>query len=113
MNLKNSGISEILNFHPYICLQGLIDISKEMTKLGGKKDKLSAQLEKIQTDMAKSDYSTKVPEEIQKQNTDKVSDYTSYSSALFKKWTLNLGLILLSNKSRPQIHLLYRIYRLD
>ena len=45
-----------------------------MTKLGGKKDKLSAQLEKIQTDMAKSDYSTKVPEEIQKQNTDKVSD---------------------------------------
>ena len=50
-----------------------------MTKLGGKKDKLSAQLEKIQTDMAKSDYSTKVPEEIQKQNTDKVSDNLSYT----------------------------------
>ena len=54
-------------------LQGLIDISKEKTKLGGKKDRLSAQLEKIQADMAKPDYSTKVPEEIQKQNSEKVS----------------------------------------
>ena len=56
-----------------ICLQGLIDISKEMTKLGGKKDRLTAQLEKIQTDMAKADYTTKVPEEIQKQNSEKVT----------------------------------------
>ena len=56
-----------------ICLQGLIDISKEMTKLGGKKDRLTAQLEKIQTDMAKADYATKVPEEIQKQNSEKVA----------------------------------------
>ena len=31
-----------------------------------------SQLEKIQADMAKADYSTKVPEEIQKQNSEKV-----------------------------------------
>ena len=48
-------------------------MGKEKTKLGGKKDKLTAQLEKIQADMGKADYSTKVPEEIQKQNSEKVS----------------------------------------
>lgn len=51
----------------------MIDVGKEITKLGGKKDRLTVQLEKIQADMAKPDYSNKVPEEIQKQNTEKVS----------------------------------------
>lgn len=58
----------------HLMIKGLIDAVKEMTKLGGKKDRLTAQLEKIQCDMAKPDYSSKVPEEIQKQNSEKASE---------------------------------------
>ena len=76
-----------------------------MTKLGGKKDKLSAQLDKIQTDMAKSDYSTKVPEEIQKQNTDKVSSRFSYTCICLKLDTENEpDFTLLSNVSLRDLH---------
>lgn len=53
-------------------MQGLIDVNKEISKLEGKKEKLNVQLTKLQESMAKSDYEIKVPEDVQKQNAEKV-----------------------------------------
>ena len=55
-------------------MQGLIDINKEISKLEGKKEKLNSQLTKLEESMAKSDYEIKVPEDVQKQNAEKVNE---------------------------------------
>jgi len=59
-------------FEVHLLLKGLIDVSKEVTKLDEKKIKLEAQLTKLQTASAQPDYTSKVPETIQQQNTDKM-----------------------------------------
>lgn len=53
--------------------QGLIDPQKEMTKLEKKKDALSQTIAKLQQAMAAEDYTTKVPAEVQKTNSEKLA----------------------------------------
>ena len=53
-------------------MQGLVDIGKEITKLEGKKDKLISSRKRLEESMAKPDYKTKVPENVQTQNNEKV-----------------------------------------
>lgn len=52
--------------------QGLIDFEKEKVKLEGKKEKLVAQLTKLQDSTAVPGYEEKVPEKVRTQNTEKV-----------------------------------------
>lgn len=54
-------------------LQGLIDPVKEITKLEKKKDNLSQTISKLQQAMAADDYVTKVPAEVQKVNSEKLT----------------------------------------
>lgn len=56
-----------------LLLQGIIDIPKEISKLNGKKDTLSGQLQKLKDTTAKEDYTTKVPEDVQQKNSQKVN----------------------------------------
>ncbi|ESP01745.1 hypothetical protein LOTGIDRAFT_176433, partial [Lottia gigantea] len=57
-----------------LMLKGLIDVKKEISKLEGKKDTLGKQLIKLKDSTKKSDYSSKVPEDVRKQNTDKMNE---------------------------------------
>lgn len=57
-------------------IQGIIDVPKEIGKLNGKKERLSGQLQKLKDASAKDDYTTKVPEEVRQQNSQKVSNET-------------------------------------
>ena len=54
-------------------IQGIIDVPKEISKLNGKKDRLAGQLQKLKDAASKEDYTTKVPEEVRQQNSQKVS----------------------------------------
>lgn len=45
---------------------------KELEKLGKKEEQLSATIQKLKQSMAASDYSTKVPAEVQTSNTEKL-----------------------------------------
>ena len=54
-------------------MQGLIDAAKEIKKLEDKKTRLQNQHKKLTETAAKPDYETKVPENVRKQNTEKVS----------------------------------------
>ncbi|PFX27275.1 valine--tRNA ligase-like [Stylophora pistillata] len=56
----------------HVVLKGLVDVAKEITKLEGKKDKLNGQLTKLNEAMGIADYTTKVPENVQQQNLDKL-----------------------------------------
>ncbi|XP_050555637.1 valine--tRNA ligase [Spodoptera frugiperda] len=56
-----------------LVLKGLIDPQKEMTKLEKKKDALSQTIAKLQQAMAAEDYTTKVPAEVQKTNSEKLA----------------------------------------
>ncbi|KAK0095995.1 hypothetical protein PV326_006831 [Microctonus aethiopoides] len=56
----------------HLLLKGLIDPVKELEKLGKKEEQLSATIQKLKQSMAASDYSTKVPAEVQTSNTEKL-----------------------------------------
>ena len=52
----------------------MIDADKEVAKLEEKKNKLGLTLKKLQDAVAKPDYESKVPENVRKQNTEKVRE---------------------------------------
>ncbi|CAB3983281.1 Valine--tRNA ligase [Paramuricea clavata] len=56
-----------------VMLKGLIDLNKEITKLESKEKRLNAQLEKLLGSMKVPDYETKIPENVRKQNAEKVT----------------------------------------
>ncbi|KAK0180207.1 hypothetical protein PV327_005873 [Microctonus hyperodae] len=56
----------------HLLLKGLIDPVKELEKLGKKEEQLSATIQRLKQSMAASDYSTKVPTEVQTSNTEKL-----------------------------------------
>lgn len=58
----------------HLLIKGLIDVEKEMTKLAGKKERLTGQLKKVDDAMNIADYENKVPVDIQKQNIEKKSE---------------------------------------
>ncbi|KAJ0176412.1 hypothetical protein K1T71_007591 [Dendrolimus kikuchii] len=64
-------VSDKIEVH--LVLKGLIDPQKEMTKLEKKKETLSQTIIKLQQAIAAGDYATKVPIEVQKTNTEKLS----------------------------------------
>merc|ERR1719414_1727101 len=57
----------------HIMLKGLIDISKEIAKLETKQKTLDGQLKKLNEAVSKPDYSSKVPEKVRSQNSEKMS----------------------------------------
>lgn len=62
----------LLFINSLITFQGLIDIEKEISRLDGKKDRLGSQLKKLTDTSSMADYSNKVPDDVRKQNSDKV-----------------------------------------
>ncbi|WAR22740.1 SYVC-like protein [Mya arenaria] len=58
----------------HFMIKDFIDIDKEVVKLTGKKERLQGQLKKIEDAMKKDDYTTKVPADVQEQNTSKQSE---------------------------------------
>ncbi|KPI95742.1 Valyl-tRNA synthetase [Papilio xuthus] len=64
-------VSDKIEVH--LVLKGLIDPQKEIAKLEKKKESLSQTISKLQQAMAADDYSVKVPAEVQKTNTEKLS----------------------------------------
>ncbi|RVE54378.1 hypothetical protein evm_000863 [Chilo suppressalis] len=64
-------VSDKIEVH--LVLKGLIDPQKEITKLEKKKETLTQTVTKLQQSMAAEDYSTKVPVEVQKSNTEKLA----------------------------------------
>ncbi|XP_077987163.1 valine--tRNA ligase-like [Glandiceps talaboti] len=56
----------------HLLLKGLIDISKEITKLEQKKEKLDSQRSKLENATKIEDYQTKVPENIRQANAEKL-----------------------------------------
>ncbi|XP_026724940.1 valine--tRNA ligase [Trichoplusia ni] len=57
----------------HIVLKGLIDPAKEIAKLAKKKEALNQTLKKLQQVTTAEDYLTKVPEDVQKANTEKLA----------------------------------------
>ncbi|XP_013145718.1 PREDICTED: valine--tRNA ligase isoform X2 [Papilio polytes] len=64
-------VSDKIEVH--LVLKGLIDPQKEIAKLEKKKELLSQTVNKLQQAMAATDYSVKVPTEVQKNNNEKLS----------------------------------------
>ncbi|XP_059052119.1 valine--tRNA ligase isoform X1 [Achroia grisella] len=64
-------VSDKIEVH--LVLKGLIDPQKEITKLEKKKETLFQTINKLQQAIAAEDYTTKVPIEVQKNNTEKLS----------------------------------------
>ncbi|XP_053395585.1 valine--tRNA ligase-like [Mercenaria mercenaria] len=60
----------------HFMIKDFIDISKELKKLTGKKERLESQLQKIDTSMMKSDYESKVPEDVRQKDAEKKSELT-------------------------------------
>lgn len=58
----------------HLLLKGLIQVDKELQKLDKKKTQLLQGIEKLNQAMNASDYTTKVPAEIQQTNKDKLSE---------------------------------------
>jgi len=56
----------------HVLLKGVVDVAKEITKLESKKEKLNGQLGKLREAMEIADYVTKVPENVQQQNIEKL-----------------------------------------
>lgn len=56
----------------YLMLKGVVDPAKEIERMTQKEEKLQSQLSKLKTAMAASDYTTKVPLEVQTANLEKV-----------------------------------------
>jgi len=59
-----------------LSLKGIVDFNNEVEKLKKKQEKTTEQLNKLVESTKKEDYSTKVPEKVQQQNTDKISQLT-------------------------------------
>ncbi|XP_046965705.1 valine--tRNA ligase [Vanessa cardui] len=64
-------VSDKIEVH--LVLKGLIDPVKEITKLEKKKDTLTQTIHKLQQAISADDYITKVPPEVQKSNTEKLT----------------------------------------
>ncbi|CAH0715283.1 unnamed protein product, partial [Brenthis ino] len=64
-------VSDKIEVH--LVLKGLIDPQKEIAKLEKKKENLTQTINKLQQAMAADDYSTKVPVDVQKLNSEKLS----------------------------------------
>ncbi|XP_063891954.1 valine--tRNA ligase isoform X1 [Helicoverpa armigera] len=64
-------VSDKIEVH--LVLKGLIDPQKEIAKLEKKKESLSQTIAKLQQAMAAEDYTTKVPAEVQKTNSEKLA----------------------------------------
>ncbi|CAG4959183.1 unnamed protein product [Parnassius apollo] len=64
-------VSDKIEVH--LVLKGLIDPQKEIAKIEKKKEALSQTINKLQQAMAAEDYTVKVPTEVQKSNTEKLS----------------------------------------
>ena len=58
----------------HLLLKGIVDVDKEVAKLQEKKAKLMADHDKLHQVIESGDYTTKVPENIQKQNAEKVTE---------------------------------------
>ncbi|XP_058834908.1 valine--tRNA ligase [Topomyia yanbarensis] len=56
----------------HLLLKGLIEVDKEIDKLGKKRDNLTSTVGKLEQAMAASDYCTKVPEDVRTANQDKL-----------------------------------------
>lgn len=56
----------------HLLLKGLIEADKEVEKLNKKKDNLSSTVGKLEQAMGAADYETKVPEEVRKNNKEKL-----------------------------------------
>jgi len=59
-----------------LSLKGIVDFKKEVEKLKSKQEKTNQQLEKLTESTKREDYSTKVPEKVQLQNAEKISQLT-------------------------------------
>ncbi|KAL0838552.1 hypothetical protein ABMA28_016658 [Loxostege sticticalis] len=64
-------VSDKIEVH--LVLKGLIDPQKEIAKMEKKKEALSQTISKLQQAMAADDYTTKVPAEVQKSNSEKLT----------------------------------------
>lgn len=67
--LTVSGQCEI-----HLMLKGLIEIDKELQKLQKKKDNLISTVSKLQQLISSIDYSTKVPIDVQENNSEKLNE---------------------------------------
>lgn len=56
----------------HLILKGLIEIDKEIIKLQKKKENLEQTITKLKQSMSANDYSVKVPQEVQKTNSEKL-----------------------------------------
>ncbi|XP_065342527.1 valine--tRNA ligase isoform X2 [Cloeon dipterum] len=56
----------------HLVLQGIIDPAKELVKISKRREQLQSTVSKIQKDMDKADYQTKVPEDVQLSNKEKL-----------------------------------------
>ncbi|XP_033219873.1 valine--tRNA ligase isoform X2 [Belonocnema kinseyi] len=63
-------VSDKLQVH--LLLKGLIDPQKELERLKKKEEQLAEVVQKLKQSMSAADYNTKVPEEVQKTNQDKL-----------------------------------------
>ena len=61
----------------YILLKGIIDIEKEVQKMGKKKESLLQQIETIKKDQAKPNYETRVPEAVRQKNAEKLAQLSN------------------------------------
>lgn len=64
--------------------QGLVDPQKEIAKLDKKKEFLNQTINKLQQAIAAEDYTTKVPVEVQKTNTEKLAQSLGEMERLLK-----------------------------
>uniref|UniRef100_A0A1Q3F4M7 Valine--tRNA ligase n=1 Tax=Culex tarsalis TaxID=7177 RepID=A0A1Q3F4M7_CULTA len=56
----------------HLLLKGLIEVDKEIEKLGKKKENLTGTVGKLEEAIGKADYTTKVPEDVRKSNQEKL-----------------------------------------
>ncbi|XP_026327142.1 valine--tRNA ligase isoform X2 [Hyposmocoma kahamanoa] len=75
-------VSDKIEVH--LVLKGLIDPQKEIAKLDKKKESLTQTINKLQQAMAAEDYTTKVPDEVQKTNTEKLTQSLGEMERLLK-----------------------------
>ncbi len=64
-------------------LSGLIDVDQEIARLTKEVERLTPLVDSYKRKIGASDYATKVPENVQKVNTDKLAGYMSELEATF------------------------------
>eukprot|EP00117_Sycon_ciliatum_P046551 scpid27278/ scgid33326/ Valine--tRNA ligase; Valyl-tRNA synthetase len=84
------SLSDKLQVH--VLVKGLIDVSKEISKQEGKLQRLHEQIQKLNKDMARPDYDTKVPEKVRQSNSSKM-DQTQQEIAAMEKAIASLKLM--------------------